>query len=232
MIGPVKGWRIVAVLAAIALLVGARTAWAAFVTEGSPYATGDDPLLMYSADFNGDSRPDVVALNGSGSSASVFLRQPGGFAQEGAAIPVGTAPSGGAVGDFNGDGRPDLAVASFGAGTVTVLLRQPGGGFAQGMGSPINVGGGSLGAIAAGDFNGDGSIDLAATRYSLNSVAILLNTGAGFSNQLNFATGATPRTVVAGNFNGDSSLDLATTNIGDNTVTVALGPIFTTEPNI
>jgi hypothetical protein len=233
MIGPVKGRIFVAALAAIALLVGARTAWAAFVTEGSPYPTGDDPLLLYSADFNGDTRPDVVALNGSDSSASVYLRQAGGgFAQEGAAIPVGTAPSGGATGDFNGDGRTDLAVSSFGAGTVTVLLRQAGGGFAQGMGSPIATGF-SLGAIAAGDFDGNGSIDLAATRYSNNQVSILSNVGTGFSPQLPpIATGATPRTIVAGDFNGDGRTDLATTNIGDNTVTVALGPGFTAEPNV
>ena len=77
-----------ALLAAVALLVASATAWAAFVTEGGPYPTGDDPLLMYSADFNGDGHPDLVALNGSDSSASVYLRQPGGFAQEGAAIPV------------------------------------------------------------------------------------------------------------------------------------------------
>jgi hypothetical protein len=220
----VKGWRIVAVLAAIALLVGARTAWAAFVTEGSPYPTGDDPLLMYAGDFNGDARPDLVALNGSASSASVYLRQAGGFAQEGAAIPVSASPSGGAVGDFNGDGRTDFAVSGFSGNSVTVLLRLPGGGFAQGMGSPIAVA--SLGAIAAGDLDGNGTVDLAVTRYGANSVAILLNSGTGFSNQINFATGATPRTIAAGDFNGDGRVDLATTNIGDNTVTVALGPGF------
>jgi hypothetical protein len=214
-----------ALLAAVLVLVGAATAWAAFVTEGSPYPTGDDPLLLYAGDFSGDGRPDVVALNGSDSTASVYLRQAGGFAQEGSAIPVGSAPSGGATGDFNGDGRTDLAVSSFGAGTVTVLLRLPGGGFAQGMASPIPTGV-SLGAITAGDFNGDGSADLAVTQYTGNQVAIFFNTGAGFSNQINVPTGPTPRTITAGDFNGDGRTDLATTNIGDNTVTVALGPGF------
>ncbi len=226
-----------AAVAAAVLLVGGSSAWAAFVTEGSPYPTGDDPLLLYSADFSGDGRPDVVALNGSDSTASVYLRRAGGFAQEGAAVAVGSAPSGGATGDFNGDGRADLAVASFGAGTVTVLLRQPGGGFAQGMGSPISLGT-SLGAIAAGDFDGNGSTDLAVTRYTTNQVSILSNVGTGFSPQLpGFATGQTPRTLAVGDFNGDGRADLATTNIrglndGDDSVTVALAPGFTPEPNV
>src|SRR3954469_11834946 len=137
MIGPVRGRMSAALLAAVLVLVGSATAWAAFVTEGSPYPTGDDPLLLYSADFSGDGRPDLVALNGSDATASVYLRGPGGFAQEGAAIPVASAPAGGTTGDFNGDNRTDLAVAGFGDGTVRVLLRQPGGGFSDGMGSPI-----------------------------------------------------------------------------------------------
>jgi hypothetical protein len=224
-----------ALLAAVLVLVASATAWAAFVTEGSPYPTGDDPLLMYSGDFNGDGHADVVALNGSDSSASVYLRQPGGFAQEGAAIPVAASPSGGAVGDFNGDGRTDLAVAGFGDGTIRVLLRQPGGGFAQGMGSPIALGS-RLGANAAGDFDGNGSTDLAVTLYTGNHVSILSNVGTGFSQQLpGFTTGTTPRTLAVGDFNGDGRSDLATTNIGnsgDDNVTVALAPGFTPETNV
>ena len=122
----------VTALAAVLLLVGAASAWAAFVVEGSPYTVGNDPYSLNAGDFNGDGRPDVVTLNGSSSDVSVFLRQAGGgFAQEAGSpvsLPGSPGPSGGAVGDYNGDGRTDLAVSSFDAGTVSVLLRQAGGG--------------------------------------------------------------------------------------------------------
>ncbi len=125
-----------AALAAGLLLVGAGSAWAAFVVEGSPYAVGNAPLSLNAGDFNGDGRPDVATINGSSADVSVFLRQAGGgFAQEaGSPISVSpnSGPSGAAVGDFNGDGLADLAVSRFATGGgVVVLLRQPGGGFAQ-----------------------------------------------------------------------------------------------------
>ena len=155
----------VAALAAVLLLVGAASAWAAFVTEGSPYAVGDDPLSLNAGDFNGDGRPDVATINGTSSNVSVFLRQAGGgFAQEaGSPIAVGAGPSGAAVGDYNGDGRADLAVSSFVGGNVSVLLRQPGGGFALEGGAAISLGA-HVSAVAAGDFNSDGRLDLAATQ--------------------------------------------------------------------
>ncbi len=146
------------------LLVGAASAWAAFVPEGSPYTVGNDPLSLNAGDFNGDGRPDVATINGTSSDVSVFLRQAaGGFAQEaGSPITVGSGPSGAAVGDFNGDGLADLAVPGFGVGNVSVLLRQPGGGFALEGGAAISLGA-SIHAVAAGDFNSDGRLDLAAT---------------------------------------------------------------------
>ena len=115
MMGPVKARMTAAALAAVVLLVGAASAWAAFVIEGSSYTVGDDPLSLNAADFNGDGRPDVATINGTSSNVSVFLRQAGGgFAQEaGSPVAVGPGPSGAAVGDYNGDGRADLAVSNF-----------------------------------------------------------------------------------------------------------------------
>ena len=213
-----------AALAAALLLVGAASAWAAFVVEGSPYTVGSDPYSLNAGDFNGDGRPDVVTLNGSSSDVSVFLRQAGGgFAQE-AGSPVSLAgspgPSGGAVGDYNGDGRTDLAVSSFDAGNVSVLLRQPGGGFAlEGTVIPLSS---QISAIAAGDFNSDGRLDLAATRYFGNQVVLLMRNSqnTGFVAEAPIATGLTPRAIAVGDYNGDGLADLAITNLGDDSVTV------------
>ena len=212
-------------LAATLLLVGATGAWAAFVTEGSPYTVGDDPLSLNTGDFNGDGRPDVATINGTASNVSVFLRQAGGgFAQEaGSPISVGASsgPSGAAVGDYNGDGRLDLAVSTFGAGTVAVLLRQPAGGFAIEGGTPFSPGFGSLHAVAAGDFNSDGRLDLAVTSAGGQLVLLPRNpTNTGFSVGPSFPTGTTPVAIAVGDYNGDGLTDLAIANRGSDNVTV------------
>lgn len=223
-----------AALAAVLLLVGAASAWAAFVIEGSPYTVGDDPLSLNAADFNGDGRPDVATINGTSSNVSVFLRQAGGgFAQEaGSPISVGagSGPSGAAAGDYNGDGRTDLAVSAFVAGNVSVLLRQPGGGFAlEGTAIPL---GASVHAVAAGDFNSDGRLDLAATTAGSQLVILLRNPTSGFTEQTpRIATGLTPVAIAVGDYNGDGLADLAIANRGSDTATILLraGSTFSAE---
>jgi hypothetical protein len=224
----------VAALAAAALLVGATSAWGAFAIEGSPYTVGDDPLSLNAGDFNGDGRPDVATINGTSSNVSVFLRGPGGFVQEtGSPVAVGSGPSGAAVGDYNGDGRTDLAVASFVTGTVSVLLRQAGGGFALEGGAAISLGQ-RVSAIAAGDFNSDGRLDLAAAEGDSSQVVLLLRNGpnTGFTAQPALATGLTPSAIAVGDVNGDKLADLAIANRGSDSVTILRrvpGGSFSTE---
>ena len=235
MIGPVKARITAAALAAALLLVGAASAWAAFVTEG-PYTVGDDPLSLNAADFNGDGRGDVATINGTSSDVSVFLRQAGGgFAQEaGSPISVGagSGPSGAAVGDYNGDGLADLAVSTFVFGNVSVLLRQPGGGFALEGGAAIPLGA-NVHAVATGDFNTDGRLDLAATTAG-NQVVLLLRNGTntGFVAQPAIATGASPVAIAVGDYNGDGLADLAIANRTGDSVTILLrvpGGTFSSE---
>jgi hypothetical protein len=221
-------------LAAALLLVGAASAWAAFVKEGSPYTVGNDPYSLNAADFNGDGRPDVATINGSSSDVSVFLRQAGGgFAQEpGSPIAVGSGPSGAAVGDYNGDGRADLAVSSFIEGNVRVLLRRPGGGFAL-EGAPISLGA-RLSTVAAGDFNSDGRLDLALTAQDRSQVVILLRNAqnTGFSTGPQLTTGLTPAAIAVGDYNGDGLADLAIANRGGDSATILLqvaGGAFSSE---
>ncbi len=78
--------------------------------------------------------------------------------------------------------------------------------------------------FAAGDFNGDGKLDLAATNNTDNTVSVLLGKGDGtFQAHVDYATGASPKQVVVGDFNGDGNLDLAITNATSNTMSVLLG---------
>jgi FG-GAP-like repeat/FG-GAP repeat len=78
------------------------------------------------------------------------------------------------------------------------------------------------GAIAVGDFNGDGRLDLAVT--DVDGVSILLGNGEGtFQPAVNHFAGSGPASVAVGDFNGDGKLDLAVANAFDNTVSVLLG---------
>ncbi len=60
----------------------------------------------------------------------------------------------------------------------------------------------------AGDFNGDGKIDLAGT--SLNGAAVMLGNGT-FGVATDFPIGIQTQVLAAGDFNGDGKIDLAVT---------------------
>jgi hypothetical protein len=80
-------------------------------------------------------------------------------------------------------------------------------------------------AVAVGDFNTDGKLDLAVSNFGSASVSVLLGTGTGsFGAKTDFATGSFPGLSVAvGDFNTDGKLDLAVTNQESATVSILLG---------
>ena len=79
-------------------------------------------------------------------------------------------------------------------------------------------------SVAVGDFNGDGTQDLAVANSRSNNVSVLLGNGDGtFQAARNYAAGYESEWVAVGDFNGDGTLDLAVTDYGSNTVSVLLG---------
>src|ERR1035438_6522134 len=91
-------------------------------------------------------------------------------------------------------------------------------------GSPFAAGGYPY-AMATGDFNGDGILDLA-TVISSGEITLLLGNGAG-TFKLPSVTTVSSKTVISvalavGDFNGDSIQDIATAN-SDGTISVLLG---------
>ena len=74
-------------------------------------------------------------------------------------------------------------------------------------------------AIAVGDFNGDGKIDIAVANTGSSDVSILLGNGDGtFRPAVNFSAGNNPQEIAVGDFNGDGKLDLAVFQPGSNGV--------------
>jgi HYR domain/FG-GAP-like repeat/FG-GAP repeat len=79
-------------------------------------------------------------------------------------------------------------------------------------------------SVTAGDFNGDGKLDLTTANRNSNNVSVLLGDGAGgFPAAVNFGAGDAPSSVTTGDFNGDGKLDLATANLTSSNVSILLG---------
>ena len=78
-------------------------------------------------------------------------------------------------------------------------------------------------ALAGGDFNGDGKLDVVAVSSGSSDVAVLLGDGAGAFAQPTFYTvGTRPEWVATGDFNHDGKSDIVVVNNGSQSVSVLL----------
>jgi len=177
-------------------------------------------------DFNRDGKPDVAvaafgSIPGAGGSdpggVAVLLGKGDGTFQPPATLTVsGLHPEAVAAADLNGDGKLDLAVvlvcdpALTQPSTLAIFLGQGDGTFAPARTFPLKATGGTLSAVAIGDWNGDGKPDVAAVSNFGQQLDILLGDGAG-----GFLEAATTPTTEPGaqglavaDLDGDGKLDL------------------------
>ncbi|MGA2741454.1 MAG: VCBS repeat-containing protein [Bryobacteraceae bacterium] len=211
--------------------------------DGTFRAPVNYPALEYPGsvavgDFNGDGKPDLaVSTVGVGDGPDfvrILLGNGDGTFQKPTPCYAGSGPVAVTVGDFNGDGKLDLAVgnqpfpAYEGAvgDTISIMLGKGDGTFQP----PVAYTAGATPvALALGDFNGDGALDIAvADRWNPGgNLAILLGTPQG-TVQHTVSYPVSPENegelgfIAAGDFNGDGKPDMAVTDSHNNTVTILL----------
>jgi hypothetical protein len=80
-------------------------------------------------------------------------------------------------------------------------------------------------SVAAGDFNGDGKLDLAVgNNTDISVVSIFLGNGDGtFQSAVDYGSGSGFNSVAIGDFNRDGKLDIAVADSGRNNVSILLG---------
>jgi hypothetical protein len=190
-----------------------------------------------SGDFNGDGKTDIAASWNDGGLLSTAV-----YLSDGTKFPGWTQWSqrdGGWIdsakwvaGDFNGDGKDDIAAIwnNGNSNTLTVSL-STGSGFTRTHWATNAGGWAETTAWLAGDFNGDGKDDIAASWNDQGqlSTAVYLSDGTKFPGWTQWSQrdggwiDAPNAKWVAGDFNGDGKDDIAAiwNNGGSNTLTVS-----------
>lgn len=150
-------------------------------TPSSISGSGDSPLAVLAADFNGDGNTDLAVLS-SGSVIRMNGNGDGTF-QSGSSIYSGSSLVGMASGDFNKDGRPDLAVIS--QSNQLTILRNTGSSFST---ENMAIDSSGILSIAAGDFDNDSWVDLALLINNGTTVVQFYNYGDFFLSSPDYFT--------------------------------------------
>jgi len=192
--------------------------------------------LIAAGDFNNDGYPDAVAASPSSDGSctagdgvlTALLNNGDGTFSSAAGSPGLVNPNGMAVGDFNGDGNLDVAVIQANATgpQVLVFTGNGDGTFQTPLGIQLSAGF-QPDALAVGDFNNDGILDLALVSVSApthtGKVMILPGNGDGtFGTPVktsfiyHFATQSSEDSapwvsMAVGYLNGDGNADLVLT---------------------
>jgi len=212
----------------------------AFGTATTYDSGGSGASWVAIADMNGDSKPDLVAVNWCSAlcgtstpiegSVAVLLGNGDGTFQTAVAYPSGDNGSRSvATADLNGDGKIDVLTASCGpeacapgfpGGTAAVLLGNGNGTLQSAL---ANNAGNSPDAILAADLNGDGKPDLVVGNWGTvyggsnrGSMTVLEGSGNGSfqATRTLLVEGNEVPSVAVGDLNGDGNPDVVTADIG------------------
>jgi hypothetical protein len=160
----------------VSLLTGTGTGF----NEAVKFAVGTKPSAIVAGDFDRDGKLDLAVTNAGNRFISLLLGNGNAAGSQfdrqiNIAAPGLTAPSALAVADVNRDGIIDLVASNSTTGSLAILLGLGTGLFTTPI--PLSLGGDPKmkpGAIAIGDANGDGALDIAVIGTGSGDVSVAL----------------------------------------------------------
>jgi len=186
------------------------------------YTITNNSTSVALGDLDGDGKLDIVSAIPSSNSVSVLRNTSSGgtinFATKvdfnGNSDCVSVA-----IGDINGDGKLDLVIVNKTGSSSVSILRNTSTGSTISFAAKVDFAtGANPQAIAIGDVDGDGKVDLAVANDGSGTVSLLRNTSStttiSFATKVDFTTDVNPYSVVIGDIDGDNKLDLAVANYG------------------
>lgn len=196
------------------------------------FNSGRNSVSVEVADFDGDGKSDLAAVNTGSVQFSLSIFRNNGtvgaidFATKTDIFTSANTPFGIAVADIDVDGKPDIALTHY-TGYVSTFRNTSSPGtisFVEDAG--FTPPGSEVYSIAMNDIDGDGKPDLAISFANTNIIAVYRNRSApgafGFAPAVTFATasGGQNRALNLGDIDGDAKPDLVTVNQQTHTASV------------
>lgn len=176
-------------------------------------SVGHDTRELVVGDFNGDCQRDIAVANTNppANNVGVALNLGGGSFSL-TDYTVGSNPVDLVIADVDSDNDDDLVVSNAISRDIHVLRNDGTGAFTAVGPYATGFGTDQLGAIAAGDWENDGDLDIVVANPNLGQVAVIFNNGTGvFTSPTVHTVGDFPRRLVVGDYDGDNDADIAMT---------------------
>ena len=191
------------------------------------YTADNAPAWFAFGDFNSDGVLDMLVTNQPANTIDLLLGNKNGTFQTATGVSFSGVPGVVVTGDFNNDGKQDFVVrnTSGSPNTVGVYLGNGNGTFQTPK--SFSTGGVNGTWVVAGDFNGDGKLDLAVSNNDGSSpnLAILLGNGDGTfgAPKVTSTGGGSLSWLAAADLNKDGHLDLIAVDNTNQDIAIFLG---------